>query len=123
MDDEVVIDGRTPSAPTQEQSPEAGENQGGSQTRPYADEVTRYKGALDKYLAAEKKDLPKHITSLLEKLDPADQIEYLAANREELGKQKGPEGVPPSPKPSDKTLSDDEKEAARRGQGQLYSSF
>ena len=64
---------------------------------PTAEQVTRYKGAIEKYLAAEKKDLPKHILALLDKLDPVDQIEYLSANRDEIGK--GLQGVPPSPTP------------------------
>ena len=95
---------------------------------PLGDQVTRYKGALEKYLATEKKDLPKHVLVLLEKLDPIEQIEYLAANREDLGKAgrfawQIVEGVPPSPDPKQRTLSDDEKEAARRGQASLYSNF
>jgi hypothetical protein len=90
---------------------------------PLGDQVTRYKGALEKYLATEKKDLPKHVLVLLEKLDPIEQIEYLAANREDLGKAGRVEGVPPSPDPKQRTLSDDEKEAARRGQASLYSNF
>ena len=90
---------------------------------PLGDQVTRYKGALEKYLATKKKDLPKHVLVLLEKLDPIEQIEYLAANREDLGKAGKVEGVPPSPDPKQRTLSDDEKEAARRGQASLYSNF
>jgi predicted ATP-dependent endonuclease of OLD family len=91
---------------------------------PLGEQVTRYKGALEKYLAAEKKDLPKHVLVLLEKLDPIEQIEYLSANREELGKSgKGPEGVPASPNPKQRTLSEDEQEAARRGQASLYNNF
>ena len=88
------------------------------------DQATRYKGALEKYLAAEKKDLPKHVLVLLEKLDPVDQIEYLAANREELGKGGGaPVGVPASPEPKERTLSDEDRERARRGQAQIYQNF
>ena len=90
---------------------------------PLGERVTKLSGALEKYLAAEKKDLPKYVLDLLGKLDPVDQIEYLAANRDELGKQRGPEGVPPSPTPRDRTLSEDEREAARRGQSQLYNNF
>lgn len=83
--------------------------------------IERYKGALDKYLEAEKKDLPKHVLALLDKLDPVEQMEYIAANREELGK--GPEGIPPSPNPKEKKLSDEELERARKEQGSLYSRF
>jgi|GEM_PF-2928586 len=83
--------------------------------------IERYKGALDKYLEAEKKDLPKHVLALLEKLDPVEQMDYIAANREELGK--GPEGIPPSPNPKEKKLSDEERERARKEQGSLYSRY
>lgn len=92
---------------------------------PLGDQVDRYKGALESYLVTEKKDLPKHVLVLLEMLDPVEQIEYLAANREELGKVGGKlgGGVPASPEPKARTLSDDDKEAARRGQSMLYQSF
>ncbi|HEY3310564.1 MAG TPA: hypothetical protein VGK00_02885 [Anaerolineales bacterium] len=91
---------------------------------PASEQVTRYKSALDKYLEAEKKDLPKHVLVLLEKLDPVDQMEYLSANRDDIGKaSKGGEGVPASPNPKARSLSEEEKEAARRGQNSLYSNF
>lgn len=90
---------------------------------PMGEQVTRYKGALEKYLEAEKKDLPKHVLVLLEKLDPADQMEYLTANREELGKGGKPEGVPASPQARSRSISEEEQEAARRGQANLYSNF
>ncbi len=85
----------------------------------------RYRGALEKYLEAEKKDMPKHVLVLLEKLDPVDQIEYLAQNREVLkpASARGAAGVPASPDPKERTLSEEEQERARRGQASLYSSF
>lgn len=89
------------------------------------EQADRYKGALEKYLVAEKKDLPKHVLTLLEKLDPVDQIEYIAANRAELGKppQENLKGVPPSPDPKERKLSDEEKAEARKGQASLYNRF
>jgi len=90
---------------------------------PLGEQVTRYKGALDKYLQAEKKDLPKHVLVLLDKLDPVEQIEYLSANREELGKVGARAGVPASPDPAQRSLSEEELEAARRGQAALYGNF
>jgi hypothetical protein len=83
--------------------------------------IERYKGALDNYLEAEKKDLPKHVLALLEKLDPVEQMDYIAENRESLGK--GPEGIPPSPNPKERKLSDEESERARKEQGSLYSRY
>lgn len=88
------------------------------------EQADRYKGALEKYLVAEKKDLPKHVLTLLEKLDPIDQIEYIAANRAELGKtQEQVKGVPPSPDPKERKLSDEQKAEARKGQAALYNRF
>jgi hypothetical protein len=94
---------------------------------PLNDQVTRYKGALDKYLEAEKRDLPKHVLVLLEKLDPVEQIEYLSENREALGAKPASAGaaagVPASPNPRQRTMSEEDKEAARRGQAALYTNF
>ena len=92
---------------------------------PLGEQVQRYKSALEKSLAAEKKDLPKHVLVLLEKLDPVEQIEYLAVNREELGNGNRArlEGVPASPSPKERALNEDDQAAARRGQAALYSNF
>ncbi len=92
---------------------------------PLGEQVQRYKSALEKSLAAEKKDLPKHVLVLLEKLDPVEQIEYLAVNREELGNGNRArlEGVPASPSPKERALNEDEQAAARRGQAALYTNF
>lgn len=86
------------------------------------EQAERYKGALDKYLEAERKGLPKHVLTLLEKLDPVDQIEYIAANRAELGKpaEQPIQGVPPSPNPRERKLSEKETDDARRDQSRLY---
>jgi hypothetical protein len=90
---------------------------------PLGEQVERYKGALEKYLVTEKKDLPKHVLVLLEKLDPIEQIEYLASNREELGKSTRSAGIPASPESKARSLSEEDLEAARRGQGMLYTNF
>ncbi len=89
---------------------------------PLGEQAARYRDALEKSLAAEKKDLPRHVLVLLEKLDPVDQIEYLSANREELGKPLRT-GVPASPEPAERTLSEDDAARARRGQAQIYQNF
>jgi len=87
-------------------------------------QVERYKAALEKNLEAEKKDLPKHVLVLLEKLDPVEQLEYLAANREVLGKAgRTSEGVPSTPSPRQRSLSEEDQEAARRSQAAIYQNF
>jgi hypothetical protein len=90
---------------------------------PLSDQVVRLSGALEKYLEAEKKELPKHVLVLLEKLDAVDQMEYLAANREAIGRPGRVEGVPASPNAKQRSLSEEELEAARRGQAALYTNF
>lgn len=79
---------------------------------PLQKKADKYEKSLKATLEAQRKDLPKHITDLLDNLDPADQLEWLAKNREALGK-KNPEGVPPTP-PASGTGSKEELEAARK---------
>lgn len=70
--------------------------------------VERYKKALESQLAESRKGLLPHLVALLDKLDPVEQLEYLAANQEAL--KKPPVGVPPTPSPTgDGKLSDDER--------------
>ncbi len=90
---------------------------------PLGDQMARYRSALEKSLADEKKDLPRHVVVLLEKLDPVEQLEYLAVNRAELGRDTRPEGVPATPAARQRSLSEDELDAARRGQAALYQNF
>ncbi len=56
-------------------------------------ERDRYKAALEKNLEAQKKGLPDHILSLMGRLDPADQLEYLAENAEVI------KAAAPAPEP------------------------
>lgn len=44
----------------------------------------RYEAALRAQVAELRKDLPEHITALLDKMDAAEQLEYLATNRAKL---------------------------------------
>lgn len=73
----------------------------------------RYEQALSAQLMALREGLPAHIITLLDRLDPVDQLEYIATNREALvGKQQaGGGGVPASPKPKGESgeISEDER--------------
>lgn len=62
---------------------------------PLAETVKRQGEALKRFLDEERKGLPKHVLTLLDKLDPVDQLEYIAANRAELRPAGG--GGPRSP--------------------------
>ena len=57
---------------------------------PFKDKAAKYEGALGKLLAKEREGLPKHILPLLDKLDAAEQLEYIADHKAELGKQPPP---------------------------------
>ena len=61
-----------------------------SELEPFRDKAARYEGALGKLLAKERDGLPKHILPLLDKLDPAEQLEYIAEHKAELGKPAAP---------------------------------
>jgi plasmid stabilization system protein ParE len=66
-------------------------------------ERDRYKAALGGYLENERKGLPDHILTLLDRFDPVAQLEYIAANRDTLrpAATTPAGGPPPSPKPGD----------------------
>lgn len=68
-----------------------------------------------------RKNLPKHIITLLDRLELADQLEYIAANSEELLKKKAP-GLPETPNPGGSgELSDEQKQEARSQAASLYN--
>lgn len=76
-------------------------------------ELERVNATLKAQVDAARKDLPKHIGDLLDKLNPVEQLEYLIAHADELGKKPSP--IPPTPNPADpKKLTDAEKEARRK---------
>lgn len=62
-------------------------------------ELQRYRGALESHLKGQRDSLPSHITDLLDRLDPVDQLEWLAKNRESLSTRPG-NGIPATPRPS-----------------------
>lgn len=77
-----------------------------AELEPQQAKAERYEAALKAHLDTQRKDLPAHITALLDKLDVAEQLEWIAANREALGAANGsttngaPRGTPNSPKPA-----------------------
>ena len=70
-----------------------------AELEPAVAERDRYRASLQKHLEARRKDLPDHILGLLDKLDPADQLDYLAEHGDAI---KAP---PPEPKPKGSTPS------------------
>jgi hypothetical protein len=64
-----------------------------SDLEPFKTKAERAEAALTKLLEEERKGLPKHVTELLDKLDPVDQLEYIAKNREALGAKPAPPNI------------------------------
>ena len=96
--------------------------QQGAQMDALVQERDRYKAALEGHLKTQRDGLPAHILTLLDQLDPAAQLEYIAANAAVLrsgapAQEEKKTVVPASPKPGDgKALTGDEAEAARARQ-------
>lgn len=70
--------------------------------KPYKETAERYKGALAAILEAQRGGLPGHVVELLDKLDPVDQLEYIAKHQAELAKPAPPNtnaAAPNAPKP------------------------
>ena len=59
--------------------------------------AARYGKAIEAQLAAQLADVPEHIQALLTRMDPAERLEWLAANGEKL---KAPPANPPANLPA-----------------------
>lgn len=66
------------------------------QLEPIQATAERYEAALKAHLDTQRRDLPPHITALLDKLDVAEQLEWIAANREALSASAGTGATPPA---------------------------
>lgn len=76
---------------------------------PVQQQAKRYEEALKKNLESQRTGLPESIIKLLDKLDVADQLEWLSANKEAIMK-KTPSGVPPTPPPDgNPNISEEDK--------------
>jgi hypothetical protein len=80
--------------------------------KPYKDTADRYKGALAAILAVQRQGLASHVVELLDKLDPVDQLEYIAKHQKELAAPSAPQinaGTPngqPAPESSEAKLAE-----------------
>lgn len=79
-------------------------------------DTERYQKALTNILAEQLKRVPEHLTSLLSKLDPVEQLEWLAANGEKLTNTNG---VPATPKQKG-NLTEAEREKAQKDSERFY---
>ncbi|MGH9426031.1 MAG: hypothetical protein ACRD2L_06990 [Terriglobia bacterium] len=83
-----------------------------TELEPFKDQAEKYKKALDSILAAQKKDLPKHIVELLEKMDPVEAMEYITKHAKDLGVK--PSTYSETPDGKEKKVSDDDKKEAQK---------
>lgn len=58
--------------------------------KPVQERATRYETALKALLETQRQGLPGHVVELLDKLDPVDQLEYIAKHQAELARPAPP---------------------------------
>lgn len=81
---------------------------------------TKYEKAIKAHLETQREGLPDHVLALLDKLDPVDQLEYIANNADALKIK--PKGLPKTPDASDDgELSAEEKERLQKQSDQFYA--
>lgn len=65
-----------------------------------------YETALKAILETQRKGLPQHLLTLLDRLDPAEQLQYLATNATELSKGNNGPGTPATQKRTTQSTPD-----------------
>lgn len=90
-----------------------------AELEPFKDQAEKYKKALDSILAAQKKDLPKHIVELLEKMDPVEAMEYITKHAKDLGAKPGTYRETPDGK--ERSLKDEDKKEAEKASGTVIT--
>lgn len=81
---------------------------------PYKAQAERYAAALDAQLVQERKGVPDYVLPLLDALDPAAQLEYIAANREKFAPAAQGNGrIPPTPQSGTRAASQQERDVER----------
>lgn len=86
------------------------------------EQLKKYQDALTKNLETQRTGLPEPIIKLLDKLDVAEQLEWLAVNKEAVLK-KSPDGVPPTPPPNGSGTEQELKEAKEKFNRSTRSFF
>lgn len=77
--------------------------------KPYKEQAERYNAALLAILKAQRQGLPDHMIELLDRLDPVDQLEWIAKHGESAARPRAPQtnaaapiGVKPQADPQEK---------------------
>ena len=75
-----------------------------AELEPYQAKAERYEAALTALLTEERKQVPEHLYPLLDRMDPADQLEYIAGHRDKFALPPATNGhttgVPATPRAS-----------------------
>jgi hypothetical protein len=80
----------------------------------------KYEKALKTYVDSLRKGIPEHVVTLLDKLDPVEQLEYISANIDALRKKP----IPESPDPANpEKLSEAEREQYEKQSGFMYRNI
>lgn len=88
-----------------------------------SDQVAGYEAAITKVLAGQREGLPVHITALLDKLSPLDQLDYLAENAKNLQPQQKTK-VPATPNAADPdSLTDAQKAELNQVSDSFYRNL
>jgi chromosome segregation ATPase len=75
----------------------------------------RYEEAVTAQLKTAKAQVPEHLHSLLEKLDPVEQLEWIANNADKIKEQSNKlSGIPRTPKPVGDNGKDEDKMRAEQ---------
>lgn len=69
--------------------------QASAEAKAKGEALERYQATLTKLLEERRKAVPKHVLALLDKLDPVDQLAYIAENEAEFAKPQGAGFTPP----------------------------
>lgn len=90
------------------------------ESKPITTQLEKYKQVVKAYLDAEKKIVPDIYAPLLERLDPVEQLEWIAANKDKLAHT---DGVPPTPNgKGNKKLNEAQEKTAREQAARGYQS-
>ncbi len=90
---------------------------------PKAQRAERLEAALAAQLEASRKDLPAHIIGLLDKLDTADQLEWIATNREALAQPAVSSGSATNPARQREQSLEDQVDALLSAESRKFWGF
>jgi len=85
----------------------------------FKEQAKKYKAALDANLKKATEKLPKHILTLIEKMDPVDAMKYITDNAEVLGAK--PDTYSETPEGKEKKVTDDDKKEGKKSSSTIVT--